>query len=139
VNFAASEEEIAAARAYEDLHVPALFQQWAPRVVDAAAIRQGHRVLDIACGTGILAREASSRLGNVGHVAGLDAARGMLAVAQQLAPSIDWKQGVAEELPYADNSFVVVISQFGLMFFQYRPAALREMLRVLVPGDHSVS
>lgn len=133
MNITASEEEIAAARAYEDLHVPALFRQWAPHLVEAAKIHQGDRVLDIACGTGILAREAFSRTGIDGYVAGLDAAPGMLVVAQQLAPSIEWKQGTAEELPYEDNSFDAVISQFGLMFFRDRPAALREMLRVLVP------
>jgi SAM-dependent methyltransferase len=138
MNFKASEEEIAAAKAYENLHVPALFRQWAPRMVEAAEIRQGHRVLDIACGTGILAREASSRLGQDGYIAGLDASRGMLAVAQQLDPSIDWKEGVAEKLPYQDNSFDAVLSQFALMFFQDRPAALREMLRVLVSGGRIV-
>ena len=136
----ASDGEIAAAIAYEDLHVPALFKQWAPKVVDAAKIGKGHRVLDIACGTGILAREASSQIGKDGYVAGLDPAPGMLAVAHQLAPAIEWKEGIAEELPYEDNSFDAVISQFGLMFFRDRPAALREMLRVLVPsGQMSVA
>ena len=66
-------EEIAAATAYENLHVPALFRQWAPRVVEAAQIRPGSRVLDVACGTGVLAREAALRSGDEGHVAGLDA------------------------------------------------------------------
>ena len=131
---AASEAEIVAARAYEDLHVPALFRQWAPRVVEAAGIRSGHRVLDVACGTGVLAREAALHLGENGFIAGLDAAPGMLAVAERLAPSIEWREGVAESLPYEDDSFDAVVSQFGLMFFQDRPAALREMLRVLVPG-----
>ncbi len=134
MNMTVLDGEITAAKAYEDLHVPALFQQWAPKVLDAAKIRQGQRVLDIACGTGILAREAISRVGNNGHVAGLDPNPGMLAVARQLAPSIAWKEGVAEALPYDDNTFDVVVSQFGLMFFKDRRAALREMLRVLVPG-----
>ena len=130
----ASEEEIAAATAYENLHVPSLFQQWAPRVVEAAEIRSGHRVLDVACGTGILAREAALHTGDDGFVAGLDAAPGMLAVAKRLAPSIEWREGTAEMLPYEDNSFDAVVSQFGLMFVQDRRAALREMLRVLAPG-----
>ncbi len=134
MNITASNTEIAAAKAYEALHVSALFKQWAPKVADAAKIRQGHRVLDIACGTGVLAREASSRTGQDGYVAGLDPAPGMLAVAHQLAPAIAWQEGIAEELPYEDNTFDAVVSQFGLMFFRDRPAALREMLRVLVPG-----
>lgn len=134
MNITASNEEIAAATAYENLHVPALFQQWAPRVVETAAIQSGHRVLDVACGTGVLAREAALRLGDNGFISGIDAGPGMLAVARQLAPSIEWREGAAESLPYEDDAFDAVISQFGLMFFQDRPAALREMLRVLVAG-----
>lgn len=130
----ASEEEISAASAYEDLHVPALFQRWAPRVVEAAGISRGDRVLDVACGTGVLAREAAMRAGDEGFVAGLDPGAGMLAVAERLAPSVEWRQGVAESLPYADESFDALVSQFGLMFFQDRAAAIREILRVLAPG-----
>ena len=130
----ASEEEIAAAAAYEDLHVPALFMQWAPRVVAAAQIRSGDRVLDVACGTGVLAREARLHVGENGFVAGIDATPGMLAVANRLAPTIEWREGLAESLPYESESFDAVISQFGLMFFQDRAAALTEMYRVLRPG-----
>jgi ubiquinone/menaquinone biosynthesis C-methylase UbiE len=134
VSDSASQEEIAAATAYEGLYVPALFQQWAARVVDAAQIQSGHRVLDVACGTGILAREAISRVGSKGFVAGLDASHGMLAVAERLAPAVEWRQGTAESLPYEDHSFDAVVSQFGLMFFADRREALREMVRVLAPG-----
>lgn len=130
----ASMEEIAAARAYENLHVPALFQQFAPLVLSAAEVQSGQRVLDVACGTGVLAREAASRVGDEGYVSGLDASPGMLAMAQALAPSIDWRQGTAEALPYDDASFDAVVSQFGLMFFQDRIAAIKEMQRVLTPA-----
>ena len=130
----ASAADIAAAKVYEDLHVPALFRQWTPLIVEAAEIRSGDRVLDVACGTGILAREAAFTVGDGGFVAGLDADPGRLAVAESLAPSIEWCTGVAESLPYKNESFDAVVSQFGLMFFQDRPAAIREMLRVLVPG-----
>jgi len=129
----ASEEEIAAASAYEDLHVPALFAQWAVRVLDKAQVRDGDRLLDVACGTGILAREAASFVGQHGSVAGVDPNPGMLALAERLAPNIQWRAGVAEALPYEDDSFDVVVSQFGLMFFPDRGAALREMIRVLDP------
>ena len=134
MNIDAAPEEIAAARAYEALHVPALFQQFTSVVLDAAAVQPGQKVLDVACGTGVLARDAKSRVGEDGAVTGLDAAPGMLAVAQQLAPTLEWRQGIAESLPFADRFFNAVVSQFGLMFFQDRPAAIREMMRVLAPG-----
>ncbi len=134
MDIAATQEEIAAAKAYEALHVPALFHQFAPIMVAAAKIQSGQRVLDVACGTGILAREAAERVGTDGFVAGIDANPGMLTVARQMAPTIGWRQGMAESLPYEDRSFDVVVSQFGLMFFQDRHRALQEMLRVLVPG-----
>ena len=134
MNIKASEEEIEGAKAYNNLHVPALFQQWAPRMLNAADIRTGDTVLDVACGTGVLAREVAQHVGSDGSVFGLDAAAGMLAVAQQLQPSIEWRQGMAESLPYGDNSFDAVVSQFGLMFFQDRYASLSEILRVLKPN-----
>ena len=127
-------EQIAGARAYEALHVPALFGQWAPRVLDAAGVGIGNRVLDIACGTGVLAREAAVRVGATGSVSGVDPGAGMLAVAKELAPSLDWREGAAESLPYPDDAFDAVVSQFGLMFFQDRSLAVQEMLRVLRPG-----
>lgn len=126
--------QIEAANTYQRLFVPALFEPWPPRVLAAARVQPGDRVLDVACGTGVLTRETLSRVGPSGFVAGLDANPGMLAVAARLAPGIEWRQGTAESLPYPDASFDVVVSQFGLMFFQDRPLAVREMLRVLVPG-----
>ena len=130
----APEEAIAAASAYEELHVPALFEEWAVRVVDVAQVRDGDRVLDVACGTGVLARQAASRVGSRGFVAGVDPNPGMLVVAERLEPSVRWQEGVAESLPYDEDSFDAVVSQFGLMFFTDRGAALREMKRVLIPG-----
>ncbi|NGZ09057.1 MAG: methyltransferase domain-containing protein [Nitrospira sp. LK70] len=125
---------IEAANAYEALFVPALFGQWAPKVADAAHIQPGQRVLDVACGTGVLAREAASRTGPTGHVVGIDSNPGMVAVARRLASTIEWRDGMAESLPFPDRSFDSVVSQFGLMFFTDRRQALREMLRVLTPG-----
>lgn len=134
MNFSASEQEIAAARAYENLHVPALFREFAPLVAAAARVGPGQRVLDVACGTGVLTRELASIVGDKGFVAGLDATPGMLAVASELAPALEWKQGLAGSLPYEDRAFDAVVSQFGLMFFPDKLQALREMLRVLAPG-----
>ena len=126
--------QIDAANAYETLFVPALFHQWAPKVTAAAHVRPGQRVLDLACGTGVLAREAATKVGASGRVVGLDPNPGMLAVAKRLAPGVEWREGVAESLPFPDASFDAVVSQFGLMFFSDRRQAVREMLRVLTPG-----
>ena len=115
---------IEAAKAYEGLFVPALFAQWAPKVADGARIQPGQRVLDVACGTGILARTAAGRLESTGQVVGIDPNPGMIALARQLAPAVEWREGRAEELPFADQSFDAVVSQFGLMFFTDRREGL---------------
>jgi len=125
------QRQIEAARAYEALFVPALLGQFAPKVADAARVGEGERVLDVACGTGVLAREVLSRVGPSGRVAGVDANAGMIAVAKQIAPDIEWHHGKAESVPFPDESFDAVVSQFGLMFFTDRAQAIQEMLRVL--------
>lgn len=124
------------AEVYDEFFVPALFAEWPTRVLVAAAVETGQNILDVACGTGVLARAAAERVGVYGSVVGLDLNAGMLAVAKRKVPSIDWRQGRAEALPFDDGSFDAVVSQFGLMFFQDRPTALREMLRVLSSGGH---
>ena len=123
-----------AASIYQDQVVPALMEEWAPRVADAAAIRRGQRVLDVACGTGVLTRAAAARTGSGGAVIGLDLSPRMLAIAESLSPNLTWRQGSADALPFPDESFDAVVSQFGLMFFPDPSSALREMMRVLVPG-----
>ena len=127
-------EKVDAATSYQDVIVPALMEEWAPRVAEAAGIRLGHRVLDVACGTGVLTREAGRRAGFSGAVTGLDLNPAMLAVAARLTPTLQWQQGNAEALPFPDQSFDAVVSQFGLMFVPDPVAALGEMMRVLEPG-----
>jgi ubiquinone/menaquinone biosynthesis C-methylase UbiE len=119
---------------YDELFVPALFRQWAEVVVDAAGAGPGEPVLDVACGTGVLACAAEQRVGAQGAVVGLDPDEEMLAVARRKSVRIEWTGGRAESLPFQDASFDRVVSQFGLMFFEDRPAAWREMIRVLRPG-----
>lgn len=123
-----------AAEVYERFFVPALFGEWVERVADRAAIGRGDRVLDVACGTGVLARHVAGRVQPDGRVVGLDPNQGMLAVAARVAPDVEWRSGVAESIPFDDAAFDAVLSQFGLMFFDDPAGSLREMLRVLRPG-----
>lgn len=123
-----------AAEVYEQLFVPALFAEWSVRMIDFAGVAPGDDVLDVACGTGVLARQAARRVGETGTVTGIDLNEGMLAVAQRVAPEIAWLVGDAEHLLFADGSFDAALNQFGLMFFVEPSKALREMQRVVRPG-----
>ena len=122
------------AEAYEARFVPALFAPWAERMVDAIDIREGARVLDVACGTGAVARLAADRVGGTGSVVGLDANQSMLTVAREVRDDVEWRRGDASELPFPDDAFDVVTCQAGLMFFPDPERALREMARVVTPS-----
>lgn len=124
----------AAAEVYDTFFVPALFGQFAEAVLDHAGVGAGDRVLDVGCGTGVLARAARRRVGANGVVTGVDPNEGMLAVARRSEPSIDWRSGVVEDLPLDDQTFDRTISQFAAMFFVDRARALREMARVTRGG-----
>ena len=126
------------AEVYEEFFVPALFQQWGGVVASLAGVGPNQCVLDVACGTGVLACAAADRVGPGGSVVGLDPNEEMLAVARRKNSAIEWRAGRAESLPFPGESFDAVVSQFGLMFFEDRRAALREMMRVLRPGGHLV-
>jgi SAM-dependent methyltransferase len=99
--------------------------------VVAAEIRPGDRVLDVACGTGVVAREVADRIGEQGTVVGLDLNDAMLTVARRIRPDLDWRQGDVAALPFPESSFNVVLCQAGLMFFADASQALREMARVV--------
>ena len=120
-----------AADIYEAKLVPAIFGEWAPRIADAAGIGPGQRVLDVACGTGVVGRECARRGATV---TGLDLNDGMLSVARRISPDIDWRQGDASDMPFEDGLFDAVVCQFGLMFFPEREKSLAEQWRVLAPG-----
>jgi uncharacterized protein (DUF1330 family)/SAM-dependent methyltransferase len=122
------------AEIYDALFVPALFRQWGPVIAAEARIGRDDRVIDVACGTGVLALAALDRVGADGTVTGLDPNADMLGVARRKSSRIDWREGRAEEIPFADGSFDAAVSQFGLMFFEDRSAGLREMMRVLKTG-----
>lgn len=130
----ASPGEVEAAWFYEEKFVPALFQPWAAPIIEAAGVEPGERVLDVACGTGVVTRAVAGITGPDAPPVGLDILPGMLEVARSIEPAIDWRQGDAAELPFADGSFDRVLCQYGLMFFPDRVQALAEMRRVLRPG-----
>jgi trans-aconitate methyltransferase len=126
----------AAAEFYETTFVPALFRPWAERLADAVAPRPGQVVVDVACGTGIVARTIAERLLSDHSITGVDANPAMLDVARRLRPGLNWLDGDAAELPLADATADLVTCQAALMFFPDRVAALREMARVTRPGGH---
>lgn len=130
-----------AARMYERYMVPRMFAPWAAVLLDFAGLQEGERVLDVACGTGSVTRQAAQRVGEGGTVSALDLSPAMLAVARETAapdaPAVDWQQGSAQSLPFADASFTAVLCQQGLQFFPDQVGALSEMRRVLEPGERA--
>jgi SAM-dependent methyltransferase len=122
------------AHAYEDLFVPALFAQWVPTLLAAAGVAAGHRVLDVACGTGVVARGAAELVGPSGAVSGVDLNPAMLEVAKEHASTIDWRLGDAAALPFADADFDAAVCQSALFFFAEPLKAVREMARVVRHG-----
>jgi SAM-dependent methyltransferase len=127
---------------YERELVPAVFGPWAPRVVGLADLHPGDCVLDLACGTGVVARTAAKEVGEHGAVVAADLNPGMIALARSLpAPrgaAVEWREADAGALPFADQAFDAVLCQLGLQFFADRSTAAREMYRVLRPGGRVV-
>jgi ubiquinone/menaquinone biosynthesis C-methylase UbiE len=128
-----------AAELYERYLVPAITGVWAADLVQRAALQPGEWMLDVACGTGIVARLAAEQVGAQGAVVGLDLNTAMLEVARALprppGAAITWTEVSVLDMPFPDASFNVVLCQLGLQFFPDRPQALREMHRVLAPGS----
>jgi ubiquinone/menaquinone biosynthesis C-methylase UbiE len=128
-----------AAELYQRYLVPAITTKWAEDLIARARLRAGDMVLDIACGTGVVARLAAKRAAP-GQVTGLDVNAGMLAVARTLEneePPISWMEGSALDLPFPPESFDVVLCQLGLQFFPDQLRALHEMRRVLREGGRA--
>jgi len=127
-----------AAETYERLFVPAIFAQWPPVLLNAAEVLPGQAVLDVGCGTGILAAGATERVGGSGRVVGIDPNQPMLTVACQRLEPVEWRSAAAEEIPYPDGAFDRVVSQFALMYFVDRARGVAEMARVTAPGGRVV-
>jgi SAM-dependent methyltransferase len=124
--------------AYERYLVPAVFAPCAAQLLDLAGVRPGERVLDVACGTGIVARQAALRVGAGGAVTGTDLNQGMVEAAEAAAAGlgvrIEWRRAEATALPLPDGAVDLVCCQQGLQFFPDRALALAEARRVLAPG-----
>jgi SAM-dependent methyltransferase len=123
-----------AAEVYESKFVPALFAEWAPHVVELGDVVPGDSVLDVACGTGIVARTAIERVGAAGRVVGVDLNSAMLTVAERVCPGVEFHQADVTALPFDTGTFDTALCQMALMFFPERVAALAEMGRVVKPN-----
>jgi SAM-dependent methyltransferase len=130
------------AQIYESNVVPYMFRPFARELVARAAPQPGERVLDVACGTGVVARLVALLVGPTGSVTGLDLSPDMLAVARERAEAeglaITWREGNAATPPFEDGAFDLVLCHQGLQFFPDKPAALRELRRVLAPGGRAL-
>ncbi len=130
------------AQNYERYFVPAIATPVSAGLIAAADLRPRERVLDVACGTGVIARLAAERVGPSGTVTAIDVAPDMIDVARSTpippGAAIDWHVGDATSLPFDDGAYDAVLCQMGLMFMADRVAAVAEMHRVLVRGGRVV-
>lgn len=127
-----------AAQIYEEQKVPGLFGPLAELTLHHVKVQEGARVLDVACGTGIVARLVAEKIGPSGTVAGVDLNSGMIEAARLYMPAnltnIEWHESDVTDLPFGDDSFDIAFCQQGLQFFPDKNAALKEIQRVLAPG-----
>ena len=130
------------AETYESYFVPAMFLPWSAILIRRAEVQLRERVLDVACGTGVVARQVAALVGSAGRVVAVDMNPAMLAVARAIAaspgPAITWQEGNAMALNLPDGSFDVVLCQHGLPFIPDQAVAVREMRRVLAPGGRAL-
>ncbi len=130
------------AERYETTLVPVIFVPWARELIRRAAPMDGERILDLACGTGVVTREIAATGIRPGSLTGADHSAEMLAVARTRAAearvAADWVEADAGALPFPDASFDLALCQQALQFFPDRTAALSELRRVLVPGGRAV-
>jgi ubiquinone/menaquinone biosynthesis C-methylase UbiE len=129
------------AHAYQAYYGPAIFEPLADQVLSTAAPATGERVLDVACGTGILTRHLAAAVGDTGRVVGIDLNPKMIEVAIDVtaeAGIIEYRPGDGTALDLPDGAFDAVYCQQGLQFFPNRAAGASEMRRVLATGGRAV-
>ena len=124
---------------YERFLVEPLFKPWAELLLDCSGLAADDRVIDLACGTGIVSRVARSRLGRSAKIVGIDLSPQMLGVARTVAPEMEWREGNADALPIGeDEKFDLLVCQQGLQFFPEKQTAALEMRRVLSDGGRAI-
>ena len=116
--------------AYEKYIVPAFTRAWAKEIVKRACLHEGEKVLDVACGTGLVARIAADQH-RPDLIHGVDVNEVMINKAQEIEKNINWHQSDVTTLPFPDNKFDVILCQQGLQYFPDSSLALKEMNRVL--------
>ncbi len=119
---------------FENVLVPMIFRPWAEDLLDRVPLSGNDRVLDVGCGTGVVARLARERIGPKADIQGVDLSALMIGKARSIAPDIAWHEAGAEKMPLPDGAFDVIVCQQAFQFFPDREAASREMRRVLDKG-----
>lgn len=125
------------AERYEEFLVPVIFTPWSKKLLQLAGLKKENKLLDLACGTGIVSRMAAK---DGIFATGADINEGMLRVARKETTSanVDYREADANDLPFKDGSFDAIICQHGLQFFPDKATALAECLRVLKPGGRTI-
>ena len=125
-------------RTYDRYLAPVLFNPFADDLAEREQVTAGMRLLETACGTGIVTRRLADRLRGRGSIVATDLNEAMVAHARAEMPTgaghVEWQPADAMKLPFPDGSFDAVVCQFGLMFFPDKAAGIREAFRVLNPG-----
>jgi len=121
---------------YDDYMVPLIFEPYAADIASRVAMLQPASVLEIAAGTGVVTRHLANALGPNVRIVSTDLNQAMIdrAVAVGTSRTVEWRQADAMQLPFSDESFDVVVCQFGAMFFPDKPGAFSEARRVLRSG-----
>ena len=112
----------------------AMQEPWTEDLILQAGCKDGDRVLDVACGPGLVAGKVNQVSRATCKITGIDVNEVMLNAARRSLPDIDWQLGSATELPFDDGTFDVVFCQQGLQYFPDRAKGMREIRRVLAPG-----
>lgn len=127
-----------ASEIYENQKVPVMFGPLAEATLKIVPVAQDDAILDVACGTGILARKVRERIGSSARIAGVDLNESMISAARNLtdayARSCEWHVSSVNELPFEDGDFSRIFCQQGFQFFPDETVALGEMKRVMRPG-----